>query len=321
MVRTDPNRLIEIARLYYREDLSQQEIATRLGVSRPTVCGALKRCRAQGIVEIRIRDPDSPAVTLGAGLERAYGLRRAIVAEAGADADERTRNLGRAAAEYVAGQLKDGTRIGLSWGTTLYQFVQHLRVRPRARLEVAQLIGALGSVNPRHDGFELARDLAARLNGAYRVIQAPALVRTVELKRMLLQERAIREALRRAAAVDLAVIGISSDLPGHSALVRAGYVTAKEARALCRAGAVGHACGWHFDGDGRALATPLNDRLMGISFDELRRIPTVVGVAGGAEKVEAIRGALRGGLLDVLVTDERTAHALSAAPAPEGGRA
>jgi deoxyribonucleoside regulator len=312
MILADGNSLIEIARLYYREDLSQQEIADRLGISRPTVSHALKRCRQRGIVEIRIREPDSLARSLAGELERRHGLKKVLVVESGADDAERKRNLGRAAAGYLAGLLADGCRIGVSWGTTLYQVAQHLPMRPLQNVQVVQLIGALGSVQPRFDGFELARHFAERVGGTYGVIQAPALVRSAALKRLLLKEPAILQALRRAASADLAVIGISSDRPELSALVRAGFLSKKEALALCRKGAVGHACGWHVDLRGRVLRTPAHDRLVGIAVDELKRIPTVIGVAGGPEKADAILGTLRAGLLDALVTDDAVARRLAA---------
>ena len=311
--------LIDIARLYYRDNLSQQQIADRLGLSRPTVSNALKRCLDQGIVEIHIREPDTPGDVLAGALERRYGLRKAIVTEAGAEAAARTRHLGRAAATFLDTLLVPGCRIGLSWGTTLREVVAHVAPRAVAGAEVAQLIGALGASQPHIDGFELARQLAGKLDGRYSVIQAPAVVRSAALQRLLEREPAIQEALRRAEAVQVAVIGISSDRPEHSALVRAGYLTPRAATALCRHGSVGHACGWHFDQRGVLLNHPVNDRIIGLSFEALRRIPTVIGVAGGPEKIAALAGALRSGILDVLVTDVDTARALDRAePAAKG---
>lgn len=310
MSLSDTNFLIEIARLYYRAGLSQQAIADRVGVSRPSVSQALKRCRQEGIVEIRIREPNSRALELSGELTARFGLQQALVVDPGTGDAETKQHLGKAAAEVLADTLRSGTRIGLSWGTTLYHTVDQLGVRGLHDMEVVQLIGALGAEHPRIDGFELARLLAERLHGSYSVIQAPALVRSVELKELLLEEPSIQEALQKAASVDLALVGISSDRPEHSALVRAGYLTVSESDEICRAGAVGHTCGYHVDLQGEILPSPLNDRLVGILPDQLRAVPTVIGIAGGTEKAEAILGTLRAGLLHILITDTTAARAI-----------
>jgi deoxyribonucleoside regulator len=303
--------LVQVATLYYRDGLSQQEIASRVGLSRATVSGALKKAREEGIVEIRIREAPSLAWSLARELESRFSLGRAVIVPAEHDPASTTVAVGRATAGSLSERLRDGIRIGISWGTTLYQAVAALApTTAYAGVEVVQLLGALGSINPRFDGFELARALAEKLQGSYRVIQAPVIVASREVKQMLLREPQIAETLQRARAADAALLGISSNNPAHSALVRAGFLTAEESREVYDSGAVGHVCGLHFDAEGRILPHPLNDRAIGISSDDLRRIPVLIGAASGASKVEAVRGLLRGGLLNVLVTDTATASAV-----------
>lgn len=308
---SDKDFLVQVATLYYRQGLSQQEIADRSRVSRATVSNALRKAREEGIVEIRIREAPSLAWSLASDLESRFSLPRAIVVPAEHDAASTTTAVGRAAAECLASNLRDGIRIGISWGTTLYQAVSALAATAAfADVEVVQLLGALGSINPRFDGFELARALAEKLHGQYRVIQAPVIVASRELRELLLREPQIAETLQRAREADIAVLGISSNNPAHSALVRAGFLTVAESREIYASGAVGHICGLHFDVDGKILAHPLNDRAVGISAADLARIPMVIGAASGPEKVEAILGVLRGGLLKILVTDAATARGL-----------
>lgn len=303
--------LVQVATLYYRDGLSQQEIASRVGLSRATVSGALKRAREEGIVEIRIRESPSLAWSLSRELESRFGLGQAVVVPAEHDQASTTVAVGRAVADSLSARLGDGMRIGISWGTTLYQAVAALAPTTAWRgIEVVQMLGALGSINPRFDGFELARALAEKLQGSYRVIQAPVIVASSEVRQMLLREPQIADTLQRARGAHVALLGISSNHPSHSALVRAGFLTAEESREVYQSGAVGHVCGLHFDAAGRILPHPLNDRAIGISADDLRRIPVLVGAASGDSKVEAIRGLLAGGLLKVLVTDTATASAV-----------
>jgi len=311
MSHQDRDFLVEIATLYYREELSQQEIADRFGVSRATVSNLLRKCREEGIVEIRIRESPSLAYGLESELKSRFSLEKAIVTHTELD-DEHTKiTVGKAAADHLAATLRDGLKIGISWGTTLYQLVTHLSLaRPPTGTMVAQLIGALGSINPRFDGFELARSLAEKLHGEYRIIQAPLVVGSLELKQMLVLEPRIDEALQRARSVEVALLGIGSNLPGQSALVRAGFLSPEESSAIHERGAVGVINGLHFDAEGRFLDCEWNDRVVGLSARDLLAIPTTIGVATGGHKVAAILGALRGGMLKVLVTDTATAQAL-----------
>ena len=284
-----------------------------MGLSRATVSNALKKAREEGIVEIRINGAPSLAWSLARELESRFSLGQAVIVASEHDPSSTTIAVGRAAAESLSARLRDGIRIGISWGTTLYQAVSALTPTAAfAGVEVVQLLGALGSINPRFDGFELARALAEKLQGSYRVIQAPVIVASSEVKQLLLREPQIAETLQRARATDIALLGISSNHPEHSALVRAGFLTREQSREVYERGAVGHVCGLHFDADGRILPHPLNERAIGIAPEDLARIPVLIGAASGAEKVEAIRGLLKSGLLKVLVTDATTASAVLA---------
>ncbi|MEI6875551.1 MAG: sugar-binding transcriptional regulator [Spirochaetota bacterium] len=315
----DDNLLISIAKLYYVEGLSQQEIADRISVSRPTVSNLLKRCKEEGIVEIRIKETNSLLYVLQRELKAVFGLRDVVVVPSGPDEAVTIEETGRAASEQLARSLKDGMRIGISWGATTYKSILALNVAPKyQKIEVRQLVGALGSINPIHDGYELVRMLAQKLNGSYTTIQAPGVVSSVEAKDFFLREPGIATAIDKAREVDLAILSVSPDDPDHSSLVRAGFITREESTEINRQGAVGHSCGIHFDIDGRIFATLLNDRIVGITVEDLRRIPTVILAACGAVKADAILGALRSGLFHILATDEAAALKILAETKKDG---
>ena len=305
--------LIEVARLYYEQGLSQESIARRFGISRSSVSLALKACREEGIVEIRIVDSPSVLLRLQAELKERYRLEAAVVAPTEADAELVKRRVGQAAAAWLEGELGGtaaGLRIGLSWGTTLFQVVRHLRSLDLHGVEVVQLHGGLGAEDPAVDAFGLAQGLAEKLHGRYRVIQAPISVASRELREQLVREPGIAETLKRGAQADLALFGVGTNHPRSSSLVRTGFLSAAESRALLAAGAVGTVCGLHIDARGRPFPCLWNERLVGIGGEALLRIPRRVGVAGGLEKAEAVRAALLGGLIGILVTDEGLARAL-----------
>jgi len=308
MTMVDDNLLISVAKLYYVEGLSQQEIADRISVSRPTVSNLLKRCKEEGIVEIRIKETNSLLYVLQQELKTVFGLKNAVVVSSGPDESRTIEDTGRAASELLALSLRDGLTIGISWGVTTYSAINCLNAAPTFKgITVVQLVGAFGAINPSYDGFELVRTLAQKLNGSYSTIQAPGVVRSVEAKEHFLKEPNIAQAIEKARKADVAILSVSPDDPEFSSLVKAGFIHREESEEIRRKGAVGHSCGIHFDIEGRVLSTALNDRVVGITADDLRKIPDVILAACGAVKADAILGALRSGIFNYLATDEAAA--------------
>ena len=270
----------------------------------------LKLGRAQGIVEIRINDPRSRAVRLQRRLCDRFGLKNAMVVPSGPDAEQTKAQVGRSAAALLEPLLNDNLKIGISWGTTLHLLVSAVRPLALKGVEVVQLHGGLGSGDPDIDGFGLAQKLAALLSGSYRIIQAPIVVQSVELRDMLMREPRIAETLRHGAEARIALFGIGSNIPAISSLVRTGALTAQESQALLDEGAIGTVCGLHIDAEGRVSPSSLNQRLVGLSAEALAGIPLRMGVAAGIEKAAAVRGALRGRFVTSLVVDEEIAEAV-----------
>jgi deoxyribonucleoside regulator len=299
--------LVAVARMYYEQDLSQQEIAEKLDIARSSVSNMLKLCREQGIVEFRINDESSHAARLSRELRTRFGLDDAVVVPVSADPALDKAHVGLAAARRLRPLLRDGLRIGISWGTTLYELVRQVEPAAVRGVEVLQLHGGLGSGDPAIDGFGLAQHLAEKLQGSYRIVQAPIVVSDIALKPMLLREPGIGQVLRDGASVDIALFGIGSNIPEISSLVRAGFLSSEESRAVLAGGAVGTVCGIQVDADGTPVSSDINERLIGIDRAALRGIPVRLGVASGADKGPAVRAALRGRFVTMLVTDESIA--------------
>ena len=197
--------------------------------------------------------------------------------------------------------------VGISWGSSLYYLVEHFSPRNYLDVEVVQLIGGIGARNLQTDGLELARKLSRKLNKVYHVLQAPLVVQSETLKNMLIQEPDIAQVLKKGKQVDIAVIGIGTIHRENSALVRAGYMSQEQAEDLAKRGAVGDVFGQQIDKEGNICDFELNKRTLGIDLQQLKHIPVVIGVASGADKAEVIRGAMKGGYIKMLVTDEAAA--------------
>ncbi len=308
VINKDRNFLIDIARKYYIDGLSQQEIARHFNISRPSVSNLLKRCHEEKIVEIRIQESDSSLVNaLADRLRKSFDIDSVIVVPSGYDRNTTLAVAGAAAAGLLQTRLKDRLKIGLSWGSSLYQVVKALPAQSVVDVEVIQLTGSLGMANSAFDGFELAGNLAQKLNGSCRLIQAPVIVKNPELKKLLIQEHPIAETMSRMNALNLALVGLSSDKPEYSSMVREGFLDTAEAESIQSEGGIGHICGLHYDNKGEFLDIPQNERVVGIEIDHLKAIPEVIGIACGAEKAEAILGAVKGKIVSSLITDENAA--------------
>lgn len=298
--------MAKVADLYYLRDLTQQEIADRLGLSRPTVSRLLRRSRAAGIVRIEVVPPDAMHHALERELEERFGLREAIVVSGQGDAQATQGALGRAAARFLERNVKRGSPVGISWGTTLRAVVDHLRRRP-LRPTVVPLVGGVGQISPGIHANDLAHAIADIFEGRVHLLHAPAIVASRGVRQALLRDSGIAKVLALARQVEVALVGIGGLVPS-STLVQSGYFSASDLAALRRRGAVGDICTRPFALDGSSVDGDLDHRILAIELRHLRRIPTVIAVAGGAVKAEAISGALAGRLVDVLVTDHLAAR-------------
>jgi len=200
--------LTRVASLYYEENLTQAEIARRIGTSRSTVSRLLQEAREAGWVEIIIHHRWKTVPAVEQELVARFGLRGARVL-AGEDRqhDELLRGLGMLAAEYLDGLIQNGHILGISWGTAIYNTVQALRPRRKVSVTVVQMIGAVGRGEPLIDGPDLARSLAHVYGGEYRCLHAPLVVEDARIKEALLQEPHIRETLALARQADVALVG------------------------------------------------------------------------------------------------------------------
>jgi len=304
-----PDLLAQVASLYYEDRLTQDEIARRVGTSRSTISRMLGQAREAGVVEIVVHYPWKTAPELEDVLRARFGLRQArVLSVCGQSYDETLRGLGALAARYVESILADGMVLGISWGVAVHSTVRALRPERHIPITVVQMVGAVGEGDPLMDGTDLARLLANACGGEYRYLHAPLIVEDARAREALLQEPRIRDTLRLAGQADVALVGIGAPTPEVYSLLRAGYVD-REALARLRAqGVVGDICARHYDAQGHVMDIELNHRIVGIELEALHGIGQVIGVAGGEAKAEAILGALRGGHVNVLVTDDAAAR-------------
>ena len=304
--------LARIASLYYDKNKTQQEIAEITGMTRTGVSRLITEARERSVVDIIVHYPWN-SQRMEEALMTSFGLKAARVMVLDHESyDDTLVGLGVLAAAYFNQFLQSGMTIGISWGSALNQMIKALRPPRLTDLEVVQLIGATGSENILTDGPLLAQILSRCLESNCRYLHAPLVVESPITRDALLQERTIRETLARASEADVALVGIGSIDPDLYSLKRAGYLSEAERQQLADAGVVGDICGRHYSIDGTCMDLEINNRVVGIDLTALKKIKTVIAVAGDVRKGEAILGALRGKYIDVLVTDDKTASYLLA---------
>jgi len=303
----------QVAAWYYEDDLDQARIAERIGKSRSMVSRLLAEARTAGLVQVRVRFPLRTDPELEDRLSGTFDLAEVRVLAGGPqDHDSMLRSLGQLGARTLQSRLRSDMTVAIGWGASLHWLV---RAMPEIQLDsvmVLQVMGSVGDGDPNVDGADLARWLAAKLNGDFRAMAAPVIVDRPETARSLVADRTIATTLRMAESSDLAIIGIGSIDSSVSGLARAGYLNKRHIARLRQAGVVGDVLGYLVNGAGRVLDIPENDRVVALHPDKLAKIPTVIGVAGGTSKAAAINACLRAGLIDVLVTDAEAASALIA---------
>jgi len=306
--RDDVRLITRIAHMYYEDELTQNDIAKKLGISRPKVSRLLKRARELGIVQITIRSEHSYP-DLEKQIETIFGIREAIIVPYYPEENDGLKDvLGRAAATYFLRVVADNVVVGLSWGTTLFKLLNHIHSTRNYDINFVSLIGGIGNAKIDVHSNQIVLACAKTMGGKAHLLHAPAVVDSLKVKESICSDKRIKEVLELGNRADIAIVGIGQ--PGSPTMMEAGYFTQKDMEELKKAKAIGDLCSAFFDINGKRCDVDINDRIIGISLDQLKKIPLVIGVAGGKNKKKSILGALRGGYLDVLVTDTETAKFL-----------
>ncbi|NBD36240.1 MAG: winged helix-turn-helix transcriptional regulator [Chloroflexi bacterium] len=315
MARIDELRLMtKVAQLYYEQDLRQTEIAENLNLSQSTVSRLLKRAEEEQIVRVTVSVPRGVHTDLEEALVANYGLHDAVVADCVRDDDDESvaRDIGRAAAYYLETTLNQGECIGVSsWSSTILAMVEVMRQIPRPiGARVIQILGGAGEPQAKVHAAYLASRLAELVRGDATFLPAPGLVDSADVRQVLLNDSSIREVIESFDEITLALVGIGTVEPSPLLASSGNIFSDEELDMLREKGAVGDILYRFFDAEGNPVQTPLADRVTGMDLDQLQRVERVVGVAGGARKFAAIRGALRGKLINTLITDRFTAERL-----------
>lgn len=312
---------LKIVDMYYKDEMSQEEIGKKLNISRTTVSRALTKAKAEGYVKIVINYPLESPIELEKAIEKQYGIKEAIVAMA---KDEYLSDylVSAQVCDYIVRVVRNHMTIGVTWGRTMRKVIDNFNSENFTKKITAKgvttvpFLGSTTISSPKDEQFRLtysniiATELGELMHGNSFNVPAPTLVSNAKVKEIIENEPEVKRVLDKARNCDIALLGIGA-LEKKSSLAAVEFTAENMIEEFKKKGGAGEIVCRAFDTEGNIMNTELNDKVIGISLEDIRKIPTRVGIAYGLNKVKAIKGAMRGGFINVLITDSFTAKALT----------
>lgn len=307
MSQRDQDMMVQVALMYYEDNLTHEQIAKKMHVSRPTVSRLLQQARETGVVQIKVVRPAPRQFDISRQLEETFGLDNTVVFSTPNDHSMMLQEVAWAIVDYFRNNVHDGETIGFGWATSFAYVPNYLRwLDPLPNSRVVHLMGHF--VGPNRP-FGEAAAIAEAIQAKFYPLFAPVLLNSSETRMGLLEEPSIRQSLEVAAQCDIAFVSVGSTLP-VTTLVKYGAFTSEEMALFRRKGLVGDVLLHFYDIHGQHHRLEMNDRVIGIGWEELKHIPRVVVISQGEHKVEALLGILRSGICSALITDLDTGQAI-----------
>ena len=301
-VNYEESLMVKAAWYYYFENMTQQAIAERLSISRMRVIKLLEAARQTGVIQFRLRSDGVGVMHQSQQLMDKYNLRDVfLIPEVTPGETHPNESIARAGAMYIADRLGDNACVSVGYGDTISRTLNHLATMVQDPVTCISLTGGVSNYlpNTRSNVF----------NAKLYLMPAPLLASSAEMASAMREESSVSEIIRMSDLASFTLVGIGA-LGENATIFRSGLLGPTDMFYLKMNHAVGDLLGHFIDKDGNLIPTPIEDRLISTPLDKLKAMPNVIGLAAGHEKIEAIRAVLRGGYLDILITDETTANLL-----------
>lgn len=302
----DIEQIIEIARMYYEQNLSQEDIALKSKISRATVSRALKDARERGFIRTVVISPSEVSQRLQDWLRTCFNLKFVSIAPSRTDTDASIDLVGQVAAAHLEATVTQDCVLGVAGGRTMLSLARQLKPADRTGVLVLPIMGGwIGQTAI--CASDVAREIAERWNARANVLFAPALVKDEIARQALLREEAITEILRGASNADMAVIGIASvtlEVNAGDYVSGTGRISSRDVAELVKRGVVGETCAQFFDIKGRPVDVWNRTRTIAVPLEDLVKMPNVLAVGAGADKARAFLGACRMGIVKSLIVSE-----------------
>jgi len=302
--------LIKICNLKYKEKIQQKDIAQQLKLSTAKVSRMLQKAFELGLIQVYIIDLNNKITELESSLEKKYNLRRVmLVKKHNNSIDEMKKMIGQRIANYLLNTLNDKDCIGMSHSSTVMECINALPIKISKKVEVVQMHG--GSENLTFKGLDSTKKLSDKFGITPHIIFAPFFTDSSEIKNTILRDSSIKRTFNYFNNINIALVGIGKFHPmGESTLFKSCKLSDKEKKELEEAKVVGDIFGHFFNYEGNFCKTSVEDRIITIPVNNISKITYRIGAAAGIEKFDAVYGAIKGRLINILVTDEETGYKL-----------
>jgi DNA-binding transcriptional regulator LsrR (DeoR family) len=310
--RYDIQLMVQVAKMYYMEGLTQEKIAQQLGISRSSISMVLSEAREFGIVEISIKDPKKNVTDVADALVRRFGLKGCVVVPTAIDSIHLiTKVIASQGADYAEDILKSHSTVGIAWGSTCYEFMLSFANRNKlSDVNVVPLIGGTSRISSEYQLNEMVRMFAEKLQGTPSFIYAPAIAESIADRDLYMQSTSMKSIMDKWNSMDAAIVSAGAPPDWYTTRLNEEPADMKAMYEADRSMVIGDICARRFNLMGEFIQNEYSARIMGISEDDLRRIEHVMCIAAGKQKVLSILGALRTNVLNYLVTDESTARSI-----------
>ena len=284
---------------YYFEGMTQQQVADMMGIHRMRVVKLLEAAKQNGVIRFQLRKDSEDRMHLERTLMKRYGLRDAFLVPSAGSPELVDAGVAEAASMYIRDRLGENSFINIGYGNTPSRILNNLATITEHPLHCISLTGGVSYYLP---------DVRSNVFNAHlHLIPSPLFTSSREMAEAMRQEVSVTEVTRLISLAEISVVGIGA-MDENATIFRTGILSPSDRMYLQMRGAMGDILSHFFDGEGRLIHTPLEDRLVSTGLDTLRQLKNVIGVAAGSRKAEAIHAALLTGTLDVLITDMGTAE-------------
>jgi deoxyribonucleoside regulator len=297
----------KVARFYYIEGLTQQKIADKLNISRTKVSRYLNTARKEKIVEIKINPRVEDYSEIEYEIEKKFKIKECSVVPSFENREEVLRMMADPLNDLLERILVNGSYLGIGWGSSLKEVSDYIDVSGKSDIKVVPIIGGLGKIGTGIHTNSIAKNIADRLGSISYMIHSPAILDSREIREIVEKDSNTREIIELSDKIDTAIIGLS-DIGPDSTLIKTGSFSIEEFRYLGNLGVIGDVNLIFINKRGEHVPNKIDERIVRISPDRLKRVKNVIGVAFGRRKSQVVVGALKGGLINILFTDEETAN-------------
>lgn len=300
----------KVAQLYYLENYMQKDIAKKMSISRVAVSRILTKAKKLKLVEIKINNLKNTFQNLELEIEKKYKLKECIIVSTFENEKNTFIELSKYLSETLDRIVKSGDYIGVSWGYSLGVISENIEIKQKNNISVIPIIGSLGVIEEGINSNIIAKSFAQGFGGVSYLINSPAVLESVEAKRVMENEENNKKIFELSKNLDVAIVG-ASDLGPESTLYKFSNYKTEDFEYLTKIGVKGVVNLSSLDKDGNVLPNIVDERTMALSFDKLKKVKTVILIAVGARKKEIIEAALKSGIIKIFMTDEATARSIN----------